>query len=95
MIQILQFELSKEFLERFRQAVEGQEDDFIQSSLDGVNPADITELLEEFDADDSKYVLDLLETEIAAGIISELDEDTFLVGDHLIVHSTHWEREKA
>jgi Fe-S-cluster-containing dehydrogenase component len=26
---------------------------------------------------------------------SELDEDTFLVGDHLIVHSTHWEREKA
>ncbi|MDH3505155.1 MAG: hypothetical protein OEM58_11595 [Nitrospirota bacterium] len=26
---------------------------------------------------------------------SELDEDTFLVGDHLIVHSTHWKREKA
>lgn len=26
---------------------------------------------------------------------SELDEDTFLVGDHLMVHSTHWEREKA
>ena len=26
---------------------------------------------------------------------SELDENVFLVGDHLIVHSTHWEREKA
>ena len=26
---------------------------------------------------------------------SELDENTFLVGDHLIVHSTHWKREKA
>lgn len=25
----------------------------------------------------------------------ERDEHTFLVGDHLIVHSTHWEREKA
>jgi Fe-S-cluster-containing dehydrogenase component len=24
-----------------------------------------------------------------------LDENTFLVGDHLIVHSTHWKREKA
>lgn len=24
-----------------------------------------------------------------------LDENTFLVGDHLIVHSTHWQREKA
>ncbi len=26
---------------------------------------------------------------------AELDENTFLVGDHLIVHSTHWRREKA
>lgn len=26
---------------------------------------------------------------------SELGDDTFLVGDHLIVHSTHWRREKA
>ncbi len=24
-----------------------------------------------------------------------LDENTFLVGDNLIVHSTHWDREKA
>jgi len=23
------------------------------------------------------------------------DEDTFLVGDNLIVHSTHWQQEKA
>ncbi len=26
---------------------------------------------------------------------SQLEKDTFLVGDNLIVHSTHWEREKA
>jgi Fe-S-cluster-containing dehydrogenase component len=25
----------------------------------------------------------------------ELDENTFLVGDNLIVHSTHWDRDKA
>ncbi len=25
----------------------------------------------------------------------ELDENTFLVGDNLVVHSTHWDREKA
>jgi len=25
----------------------------------------------------------------------DLDENTFLVGDNLIVHSTHWDREKA
>ena len=26
---------------------------------------------------------------------SEIPEDTFLVGDNIIVHSTHWQREKA
>lgn len=26
---------------------------------------------------------------------TKLDENTFLVGDNLIVHSTHWQREKA
>ena len=76
MTENLQFELSKEFLERFRQAVDSQDDSFIQSSLKGVNPADISELLAEFGSDESKYVIDLLELEVGAQIISELDEDT-------------------
>ncbi len=76
MIEQLQFELSKEFLERFQQAVEAKEDSFIQSSLEGVNPADISELLEEFDAEASKYVIDLLDAEVGADIIIELEEDT-------------------
>ncbi|MEQ6119703.1 magnesium transporter [Reichenbachiella sp. MALMAid0571] len=76
MIENLQFELSKEFLERFGQAVEAQEDDFIKTILEGVKPADISELLDEFETEDSKYVIDLLEPEVSAEIISELDEDT-------------------
>ncbi|RJE73158.1 magnesium transporter [Reichenbachiella sp. MSK19-1] len=71
----MDFELSKEFLERFIQAVEEQEVDFIQQSLDGVNPADITELLEEFDAEDSKYVLELLDPQVGARVIIELEDD--------------------
>ncbi|WP_252737028.1 magnesium transporter [Reichenbachiella agariperforans] len=73
--EIMDFELSKEFLERFVQAVEEQEVDFIQQSLDGVNPADITELLEEFDAEDSKYVLELLDPQVGARVIIELEDD--------------------
>lgn len=72
----LQFELSKEFLERFQQAVETREDNFIQSSLDGVKAADISELLDEFDAEESKYVIDLLDPELSANIIIELEDDT-------------------
>ncbi|MFY0654056.1 MAG: magnesium transporter [Cyclobacteriaceae bacterium] len=75
MIENLQFELSKEYLDRFKQAVDAREDTFIQESLDGVKPADISDLLSEFDSEESKYVLDLLKTEVSAEIISELDED--------------------
>ncbi|MFY0628019.1 MAG: magnesium transporter [Reichenbachiella sp.] len=71
----MEFELSKEFLERFTVAIEASEDDFIQSSLEGVNSADITELLEEFDGEESKYVLDLLEPQVSSDVIVELDED--------------------
>lgn len=71
----MEFELSKEYLDRFTQAVEAEEVNFIKSTLEGVNPADISELLEEFDAEQSKYVIDLLETEVGAEIIVDLDED--------------------
>lgn len=76
MIKYMEFELSKEYLDRFTQAVETGEDDFIRSTLEGVNPADISELLEEFDTEQSKYVLDLLDTEVGAEILVDLDEDT-------------------
>jgi len=62
-------------LERFQLAVEAQDEAFIKESLEGVNHADISAFLDEFDAKDSKYVLDLLDTETAADIISGLDED--------------------
>ena len=76
MTENLQFELSKEFLERFQEAVEAREDEFIQSSLVGVNPVDVTELLYEFDSEESRYVTALLDPEVTAEVISELDEDT-------------------
>lgn len=73
---LIQFELSKEFLERFQQALDEKDENFIRTSLDGVNPADITQLLYEFDTDESKYVIDLLEKQVGANIINDLDEDT-------------------
>ncbi|MEQ8416923.1 MAG: magnesium transporter [Imperialibacter sp.] len=73
---LIQFELSKEYLERFQGALDEKDEQFIKGSLDGVNPADITQLLYEFDTEESKYVIDLLEKQISAQIINDLDEDT-------------------
>lgn len=72
---LVKFELSKEFLERFQIAIESQDVDFIKSSLEGVKTMDVSELLEEFDTEDAKFVLDLLGHEVTAEVINNLDED--------------------
>ncbi|MEQ9426306.1 MAG: magnesium transporter [Cyclobacteriaceae bacterium] len=68
------FELSKEFLEQFGDAIEAKNEQFIRNALDGVNHADVSALLDEFGPDDSKYVLDLLDISIGANVINDLDE---------------------
>lgn len=69
------FELSQEYLERFREALENHDDRFIRESLETVRHEDVSALLEEFNAEQSKYVLELLEKEVAADVIEDLDED--------------------
>lgn len=69
------FELSKEYVERLKEAIDNKDADFITESMEGVKPADITALLYEFNAEESKFVIDTLDTELGADIISDLDED--------------------
>ena len=75
MVEITQFELTKEFLETFQASVEARNDEWIVNSLDGINPADISALLDEFDAEDCKYVFELLDDKVGAEILRDLDED--------------------
>jgi magnesium transporter len=72
----IQFELTKEFVERFQRALDERDNDFIIQSLDGINPADISALLYEFNSTESKYVLDILPQRTQAEIINDLDSDT-------------------
>lgn len=76
MPQSVEFELSKEFRDRFQQALDEHDDKFIRESLAEVKPADITALLYEFNSEESKYVMDLLPIELQAQIINDLDSDT-------------------
>lgn len=71
-----EFELTKEFRDRFQQALDERDDASIRESLEDVNPADITALLYEFSGEESKYVLDLLTIEVRSKIINDLDADT-------------------
>ena len=71
----VQFELTKEYLDRFSEAVQVRDDAFIRNSLEGVNPADISSILEEFSPEECKYIFSVLTTEMDAEILNELDED--------------------
>ena len=71
----MSFEPTQEYLERFREAVDNQDENFIRESLETVRHEDVSALLEEFNAEQSKYVLELLEKEVAADVIEDLDED--------------------
>ncbi|MFN7792102.1 MAG: magnesium transporter, partial [Cyclobacteriaceae bacterium] len=62
--EFVEFELTKEFRDRFQQALDERDGQFIRDTLAEVNPADITALLYEFDSVESKYVLDLLSLEV-------------------------------
>jgi magnesium transporter len=73
---MVQFELTKEFVDRFQQALDARDNEFIIQALELVKPADISALLYEFNSEDSKYVLALLPKEVQAEIINDLDTDT-------------------
>lgn len=73
---MVEFELTKEFRDRFQQALDDRDEQFIRKILEDVKAADITALLYEFNSEESKYVMDLLSIEIQAEIISDLDPDT-------------------
>lgn len=73
---LVEFELTKEFRDRFQQALDERDEQFIRVTLFGVKPADVTALLYEFNSEESKYVLDLLPIDVQADIVRDLDSDT-------------------
>lgn len=75
MAETLTFGLTKEFRDRFQQALDAKDRQFIEASLNGINAADITTLLYEFNDEESKYVLDILDVQVSAQIITDLDSD--------------------
>ena len=76
MEQIKKFELSKEYLERLQSGIAAQERAYILDSLAGVNVADIAAILDELDTSESIYVLQLVESQLAADILIELYDNT-------------------
>jgi len=72
----VKFELTKEFISDLSEAIASGNSTVISQSLADLHPADIAELLEEFDLDEVKIIYEQLDEEIASDVLAELEEDT-------------------
>lgn len=71
----MQFELTHEYVNRLKEAVESRDDKFIREQMEELHAADISTVVTRLEPLESKYLLDLVDKEEGADIIMHLDED--------------------
>jgi len=67
--------INKDYVTRIEAAIEQMDMAFLSATLEDLHPADIAELLDQVDMAHAKSLYRLLEDEIAAEVMLELDED--------------------
>ncbi len=72
----MDFELSQALLDALEEAIENNDSPFIIQTLEDLYAADISLILYEMNTQQSKYVIQLLDKQIATEIISNLDINT-------------------
>lgn len=71
----MQFELTSDILERFREACDAREDDFLKASLEELYAPDIAAIINQLNLGQAAYIYGLLDEELAPAVLLELDDD--------------------
>jgi magnesium transporter len=69
-------EVTMEAIEAIKASVDRKDTTAILMAIDQLHPADITQILYEFNSEDSKYIISLLPYSIGSEIITNLDPET-------------------
>jgi magnesium transporter len=72
----VQFELTEEYLEGIKSAIDKEDNEFLKQSFDELYSEDIIPIFHEISNAHRKYILNLLDVETVSRLISNLDEDT-------------------
>ncbi len=72
----MQFELTKEFIEDIIFAIEKEDSSFLIGHLNSLHPADIAEVLDVVNLKEAQFLYKLLDEDVAADVLVEIDEDT-------------------
>jgi len=71
----MQFELTREFLEKLRIHIDKKEEAAAFDMVNDLHPADIAEIYDELEIEETKFLHDLLDDEKAADVFIELEDD--------------------
>ena len=71
----MKFELSKEYFDNLKEQIEFGRNDQITEAMNQLHPADIADILENLNLEEAKTITSLLDDELAAECLMELDED--------------------
>ncbi|WP_264520203.1 magnesium transporter [Flavobacterium sp. N1994] len=71
----MQFKISKELLEQIEQLIHQQNDQELTVLLNDLHHADIAEIFDELDIEEATYIFKILDSEITAEILPELEDD--------------------
>jgi len=69
------FELTKQFIAKIRLTIDKQDNKAAKELLDSLHAVDIAELYDELNIEEAKFLYLLLDSDKAADVIAELDED--------------------
>ncbi len=69
------FELTKDYLATIEEAISSNQSDFLKTQLDELFPADIANILFELDGEGAHALFQLLDTEIGAEVLSNIESD--------------------
>lgn len=72
----MQFEITKEYIDAIKVAIESGDETFIKDSFADIFPADTANVLYELSTDESIAVIQALDDDLAAEVISYVDPDT-------------------
>ncbi len=75
MASVENFELTKEYLATLRDYIEKNNEQQALDMIKGLHPADIAQIYDEITIEEAKFLYLLLDGEIAADVLSELEED--------------------
>ena len=71
----MKFELTIEFISELNELIHNKDQQSILSSIQDCHPADIAEILDQLEFEDARFLFELLEDNIAADVLVELEDD--------------------